>query len=72
MLVPDDAKLLYFMEGGFYLHSIYATCYMDSIRNDFAVMLAHHVITLSLIFISYSTGFVELCMIVFFEFRSHL
>ena len=55
MIVPMDIKLLYFIECGFYIHSIYATIYMDSIRKDFYVMLLHHILTVALIFISYAT-----------------
>lgn len=55
MPVPYDVKFLYFIECGFYLHSIYATVYMDAVRKDFVVMLIHHVLTITLISISYAT-----------------
>ena len=55
MIVPFDIQLMYFVQCGFYLHSIYATLYMDHKRKDFYVMLLHHVLTMTLIFVSYAT-----------------
>ena len=55
MYVPFDIKLMYFVQCGFYLHSIYGTLYMDYKRKDFYVMLLHHVLTMTLIFVSYAT-----------------
>ncbi len=55
MMVPFDIKLMYFVQCGFYLHSIYGTLYMDYKRKDFYVMLIHHVLTMILIFVSYAT-----------------
>jgi hypothetical protein len=53
--VPLDIKIMYFVQCGFYLHSIYGTLYMDYKRKDFYVMLLHHVLTMTLIFVSYAT-----------------
>ena len=55
MVIPYDVKFLYYLECGFYLHSIYATLFMDQIRKDFAVMILHHVLTMALIVFSYAT-----------------
>jgi hypothetical protein len=55
MYVPFDIKLMYFVQCGFYLHSIYGTLYMDYKRKDFYAMLIHHVLTMTLIFVSYAT-----------------
>lgn len=57
MSVPADIQLMYFIQCGFYLHSIYGTLYMDNKRKDFYAMLIHHVITMTLIFVSYATRF---------------
>jgi hypothetical protein len=46
---------MYFVQCGFYLHSIYGTLYMDYKRKDFYAMLIHHVLTMTLIFVSYAT-----------------
>ena len=53
MVVPTDIKVLYFAQCGFYVHSIYATIYMDSKRKDFYAMMLHHVLTIALISLSY-------------------
>lgn len=44
---------LYMAEMGFYLHSLYAMLYMETIRRDFKVMMAHHVLTIGLLLFSY-------------------
>jgi ceramide synthetase len=54
MIIPFDIKLIYIVECGFYIHSTYATLFMDARRKDFYVMIAHHVLTLMLISISYA------------------
>jgi len=55
MNVPFDIRLMYFVQCGFYLHSVYGTLYMDYKRKDFFAMLLHHVLTMVLIFVSYAT-----------------
>jgi ceramide synthetase len=64
--IPYDIKLLYFSECGFYMHSIYATLYMDTVKKDFAVMLIHHVLTIVLMLMSYSFGFFKIGVCVIF------
>lgn len=66
MDVPNEIKLIYFVECGFYLHSIYATICMDAVRKDFFVMLLHHVITLTLIVVSYATRYHKVGLMVLF------
>ncbi len=44
---------LYMVEMGFYLHCCYATVYIETIRRDFTIMMAHHVVTLGLLLFSY-------------------
>ena len=41
------------LELGFYLHSIYATVYLETRRKDFTVMLSHHFVTVGLLFFAY-------------------
>ena len=53
MNVPLDIQIMYFIQCGFYLHSIYGTLYMDYKRKDFYAMLIHHVLTITLIGASY-------------------
>ncbi|CAF3032443.1 unnamed protein product [Rotaria socialis] len=66
MTVPFDIRLMYFVQCGFYLHSIYATLYMDYKRKDFYVMLLHHVVTMTLIFVSYATRYHKIGLLVLF------
>ena len=40
---------LYMFEMGLYLHSVYATIFVEVIRRDFAIQLIHHTLTLSLL-----------------------
>jgi ceramide synthetase len=54
MIIPFDIKLIYIIECGFYIHSIYATCYMDHKRKDFFIMIIHHIVTITLIAVSYA------------------
>lgn len=44
---------------GFYLHCMYATVYLETIRKDFAVMMTHHVLTLGLLLFSYVIRYVS-------------
>ena len=55
MEVPHEIKWLYFVETGFYLHSVYGTLFMDEKRKDFLVMLIHHALTMLLLIFSYGT-----------------
>lgn len=57
MFVPWDIRMLYFIQCGLYVHSFYATFYMDSRRKDFYIMLLHHALTVALIFVSYATRY---------------
>ncbi|CAF0882433.1 unnamed protein product [Adineta steineri] len=66
MDVPFDIQIMYFVQCGFYLHSIYGTLYMDYKRKDFYVMLLHHVLTMTLIFVSYATRYHKIGLLVLF------
>ncbi|CAF1365976.1 unnamed protein product [Rotaria magnacalcarata] len=66
MLIPFDIKLLYFVECGFYVHSIYATICMDLKRKDYLIMLVHHVLTIALISLSYCARYHKIGLLVFF------
>ena len=45
------------LELGFYLHSIFATVYLETRRKDFAVMLSHHFATAGLLFFAFITRY---------------
>ena len=44
---------LYMVQMGFYLHCVYATIYLETIRRDFVVLMLHHGLTLGLLMFSY-------------------
>ncbi|XP_015743942.1 ceramide synthase 1 isoform X1 [Python bivittatus] len=64
--VPMDIAVAYLMQGSFYCHSIYATLYMDAWRKDSVVMLIHHVVTLTLIILSYVFRYHNIGILVLF------
>ncbi|CAF1002723.1 unnamed protein product [Adineta ricciae] len=66
MPVPFDIQIMYFVQCGFYLHSIYGTLCMDYKRKDFYAMLLHHVLTMTLIFVSYATRYHKIGLLVLF------
>jgi ceramide synthetase len=66
MDIPWEITLIYYIECGFYLHSIYGTIYMDIVRKDFYVMLIHHILTMTLIIVSYATRYHKIGLLVLF------
>ncbi|KAL4658881.1 ceramide synthase 1-like isoform X1 [Arapaima gigas] len=66
MEVPTDIAIVYLIQGSFYGHSIYATVYMDAWRKDSIVMIVHHVITLTLITLSYAFRYHNIGVLVLF------
>ena len=54
MTIGPGLHWLYMFEMGFYLHSIYATVYLETIRKDFVVMMLHHLLTFGLLLFSYA------------------
>ncbi|UJR19075.1 hypothetical protein I4U23_022206 [Adineta vaga] len=66
MFVPFNIKILYFIQCGFYIHSVYATIYLDSKRKDFYIMILHHIITTILIFVSYAIRYHRVGLLVLF------
>ena len=55
MAIQPSIYWLYMLEMGFYLHSVYATIYIETIRKDFNVMLTHHFLAYALLWFSYVT-----------------
>ncbi|XP_077869591.1 ceramide synthase 1-like [Saccoglossus kowalevskii] len=64
--VPLDIYILYVYQCGFYVHSIYATIYVDTIKSDFYLMIAHHVLTIMLLAFSYAVRYHKLGVLVIF------
>uniref|UniRef100_A0A0N4Z745 TLC domain-containing protein n=1 Tax=Parastrongyloides trichosuri TaxID=131310 RepID=A0A0N4Z745_PARTI len=51
-----DVYFIYFTQSSFYVHSIYATLYMDIWRKDSLLMIVHHFVALTLMCLSYGSG----------------
>ena len=51
--VPLDIYLVYLVQISFYVHSIYATLFLDKWRKDSVTLLLHHFVSIFLIFGSY-------------------
>ena len=54
MAVPDGIYWLYMLQMGFYVHCVYASLYLETIRRDFLAMMFHHFLTLGLLSYSYA------------------
>ncbi|XP_077869585.1 ceramide synthase 1-like [Saccoglossus kowalevskii] len=66
MEIPLDIYILYVYQCGFYVHSIYATIYVDSIKSDFYLMIAHHILTIGLLTFSYAVRYHKIGVLVLF------
>ncbi|XP_006822813.1 ceramide synthase 1-like [Saccoglossus kowalevskii] len=66
MEVPLDIYILYVYQCGFYVHSIYATIYVDAIKSDFYLMIAHHILTINLLVFSYAVRYYKIGVLVIF------
>ena len=52
--VEPEIYWLFMFQLGFYLHFLYATVFVNTKRKDFAVLVLHHVLTITLIAWSYA------------------
>ena len=52
--VPKDVYAIYLIEISFYLHSLYATLFVDHWRRDTLVLMGHHIVTSLLLVFSLS------------------
>ena len=52
-VVPFSIYIAYMVQISFYVHSVYATLFIDVWRKDSIVMLLHHFVTMFLISFSY-------------------
>lgn len=55
MKVEPIVKAAYFLQLSFYVHSIYASLFMDAWRKDTLLLIFHHFLTIALIGFSYVT-----------------
>lgn len=56
--VSSSIYVIYAAQASFYLHSVYATLFLDAWRKDSLVLLVHHVITTVLLCVSWSARYV--------------
>ena len=66
MVVPTSVYAVYIAQTSFYLHSVYATAFVDQWRRDSVVMIVHHFIALSLIVSSLCCKYHRFGITVFF------
>ncbi|EFP03229.1 hypothetical protein GCK72_001793 [Caenorhabditis remanei] len=52
-----QVQVIYAVQSAFYIHSIYATLFMDLWRKDSWLMFVHHFVALGLLFLSYVDNF---------------
>lgn len=64
MEVSNDIYCLYLVHFAFYLHSVYATIFMDPWRKDSIAMLVHHALTMSLLGFSYAVRYHRIGLLV--------
>eukprot|EP00211_Chloroparvula_japonica_P007171 CAMPEP_0119126674 /NCGR_PEP_ID=MMETSP1310-20130426/5506_1 /TAXON_ID=464262 /ORGANISM="Genus nov. species nov., Strain RCC2339" /LENGTH=325 /DNA_ID=CAMNT_0007116845 /DNA_START=186 /DNA_END=1163 /DNA_ORIENTATION=- len=65
--IPEDIEWVYLMSLGWYLHNMYSFFFVDSKKKDDAIMLAHHVVTVTLITLSYAVGYFDFGLQVLFS-----
>merc|ERR1712000_69746 len=57
----------YSLQIGWYLHGVYTHFFLDTKKSDFAIMIVHHVVTLSLLYGAYVVGYFRVGMLVMFS-----
>merc|ERR1711879_281128 len=57
----------YSLQIGWYLHGVYTHFFLDTKKSDFAVMIGHHVVTLTLLYGAYVVGYFRVGMLVMFS-----
>merc|ERR1712096_185152 len=64
--VPTEIRTCYMIQFSFYLHSVYATLYLDVWRKDSVLMMLHHGVTLLLVGFSYNYRYTNVGVLVLF------
>jgi hypothetical protein len=65
--VPNDVMFIYSMQLGWYILSLFTHFLLDSKKSDDALMVAHHVLTILLIYLSYTAGYTDFGVLVLFS-----
>ncbi|CAH3171444.1 unnamed protein product [Porites evermanni] len=66
MPVPQDIYTLYVVQAGYYIHALYAVLFMDLWRKDSILTFSHHILTISLIVLSFSLRYHKIGVLVLF------
>lgn len=56
---PEGIRLFYYAEGAHYLYGMVDLIIWETRRKDFGVMVAHHVVTVALLAVSFHWGFLR-------------
>lgn len=59
LTVPTNIYVVYVAQISFYVHSLYATVFVDQWRRDSIVLIGHHIITALLLIFSLATRCVQ-------------
>merc|ERR1712093_62114 len=62
-----EISFYYSLQIGWYLHGVYTHFFLDTKKSDFAIMIVHHVVTLSLLYGAYVLGYFRVGMLVMFS-----
>jgi ceramide synthetase len=62
-----EISFYYSLQIGWYLHGVYTHFFLDTKKSDFAIMIVHHVVTLSLLYGAYTVGYFRIGMLVMFS-----
>jgi ceramide synthetase len=62
-----EISFYYSLQIGWYLHGVYTHFFLDTKKSDFAIMIVHHVVTLSLLYGAYVVGYFRVGMLVMFS-----
>lgn len=57
MRFRPEISLYYSAQIGWYLHGVYTHFFLDTKKSDFAIMIVHHVVTLSLLYGAFICGY---------------
>merc|ERR1711879_1036412 len=62
-----EISFYYSLQIGWYLHGVYTHFFLDTKKSDFAVVIVHHVVTLTLLYGAYVVGYFRVGMLVMFS-----
>ena len=56
--VPSELYWLYMLQMGFYVHCVYASTFLETIRRDYTLLMLHHFLTLALLSYSFAVRYI--------------